>query len=217
MPSFPFVEVEGAAERDVKPDEVRIDFQVVAFSEDSETSLEMLTSYSMAALDVLKKFGVKESAIEGSEVQKSEVRKTEDRKKMEVLGYDFSRSYTVEFTELKNYPGIMKELFALEGVNGLYSSFDVSDREALKVELLREACQIAKKKAENLAAGMDVKLGPLYAINGTGRVFVFSRGGRFEGLPALYSVGGEADAKLFFVPSTVEVSSTVGAIFRLEE
>ncbi|MEM9081332.1 MAG: SIMPL domain-containing protein [Verrucomicrobiota bacterium] len=207
---FAHISVTGRAEMKVKPDEAEIAFEVLAHGKEAAEAMEKLEERTLGVLKLLKEQGIEEKAVESASVRKRAVRRTQERRQLEILGYDCEQGFTVKLEGLEMFAGVMQGLLKLEGVQGIRSSFDVSTREEEELKLVQLACLDAKKQAENLALGMSVKLGPVFAMQ-TGQGYGPDG---VRSLPLLMAAeGGGQD--LFFVPDTIELSQAVGAIFRI--
>lgn len=220
-PQFPFVHVEGEASVDVPPDRATIRVSVTTFHRESEVALETLQVQLTTAIDVLAQAGVPEDRITGFDLQKRVVRsRDDDYNDLEILGYHFSRDFEVELTDLENFSPLVAELMAIDNVTTVNADFDVEDRDRTERNLVRQAGEDARRRAEEMARSMDVSIESVFAISETP---IASVGRAFRLTSDSYTVMGERPAKkgLFtstiFVPEAIELRKSVHVLFRLKE
>ena len=220
-PQFPFVHVEGEAKVDVPPDTATIRVSLTTFHRDSEVGMEALQVQLTRAIEVLAQAGVPEDQITGFDLQKMVVRsRDDDYNELEILGYYFSRDFEVELTDLEKFGALVAELMAIDNVSAVNADFDVENRGRIESNLVRQAGEDARRRAEDMARSMDVSIESVFAISESP---IASVGRAFRLTPDSYTVMGERPSKrgLFtstiFVPEAIELRKSVNVLFKLKE
>lgn len=220
-PQFPFVHAEGEARVEVPPDKASIRVSLTTFHRESEIGLETLQVQLTKAVDVLEQAGVPEDQITGFDLKKMVVRsRDDDNNELEILGYYFSRDFEVELTDLETFSALVTELMAIDNVTTVDADFDIESRDRVESNLVREAGEDARRRAEEMARTMDVSIESVFAISESP---VASVGLAFGLTSDSYTVMGERPSKrgLFtstiFVPEAIELRKSVNVLFRLKE
>lgn len=220
-PQFPFVHAEGEAKADVPPDKATIRVSLTTFHRESEVGLETLQVQLTTAIDALARAGVPEDQITGFDLKKMVVRsRDDDYNELEILGYHFSRDFEVELTDLDKFSPLVAELMAIDNVSTVNADFDIENRGRIESNLVRQAGEDARRRAEEMARSMDVSIESVFAISETP---IASVGRAFRLTPDSYTVMGARPSKkgLFtstiFVPEAIELRKSVNVLFKLEE
>jgi uncharacterized protein YggE len=218
LPEFPFVFAEGEATMEVPPDIATISFSVEQFDEIGANALQVVQNRSAEIIEYLISLKIQEEDIIGYEISKRSVRERNDYTELKILGYEFSRSFSVKVKDLDKYEMLVKKLLSLENIVNIESEFNRSDREKIETELVSKSCQNARKNAELMANGFDAKLGDVYAISKSGFENIgtqFSAKRFFTSDSLFMSTLASVNDDLLFIPSTITIRNTVTAIFRL--
>jgi hypothetical protein len=220
-PQFPFVHVEGEAKVDVPPDKATIRVSLTTFHRESEVGMETLQVQLTTAIGVLMQAGVPEDQITGFDLQKMAVRsRDDDYNELEILGYYFSRDFEVELTDLEKFGALVAELMAIDNVSAVNADFDVENRGRIESNLVRQAGEDARRRAEDMARSMDVSIESVFAISESP---IASVGRAFRLTSDSYTVMGERPSKrglftsTFFVPEAIELRKSVNVLFKLKE
>ena len=219
IPAFPFTVVNGEAKSKVRPDLVEIDIDLLAFDKSSEASLDTINQTMKLVIEVLQKNKIDLKVLEATDYYKKTIRDKVDGKELEILGYEISRDISFRWKQIDKYPDLAAELVKIDGVSRVTSDFTVSNEDEVKLGLISDACEKAKKKAAALASGLGVKLGKPYAIKDSG---FRSSWGELFGVAEMFigsgdPFGGGASPNLnnFFVPQFIYFEVTVDVIYRL--
>jgi uncharacterized protein YggE len=218
VPDFPFIAVSGHADRRVAPTKATVSFKVLAHAAESAEASKTVSDTLKLLVKDLAEFGIGEKQISAHDLEKDVVReRNEEHQQLKILGYDVSRGVELTLPDLKKYPEIVRKLMATNHVTRVSSDFDTDDREALKAEMIAEACAKARKKADLLAKGVGVTIKSVFAVtdrslNGLDGVYFGSTGGHSV-LPGFG--GGDEDVPIF-APATIEVSTYVEVLYKLE-
>lgn len=220
LPDFPFVAVTGQSSKQVAPDSAKLSFRITTFHQSSEVANAQLTQAGNQVLALLKANGISDAQITTFELDKSEKRKRDDNyNELEILGYDLNRRFEVEITDLKKYPTLMTQLYATDYVHELSTSFDTSTRDEVETALIGAAAAQAKKKAEQMAEGLGVKIHSVFAFNDSGSFTGFfatfgletDTGVRRRVPPNMSDV----QAQHVLIPQSIEISKTVNVIYKI--
>jgi uncharacterized protein len=219
LPDFPFVAVTGQSSKQVAPDSVTLTFSITTFHQTAEVANAQLSQASAKVLAVLKANGVSDEQVTAYELEKSEKRKRDDNyNELEILGYDLNRRFEVRLSSLKQYPVLLGQLYAAEYVHNLNSVFDTSERDAVETALISAAAAQSRKKAEQMAEGLGVKIHSVFAFNDSGSfssffaTFGVSDSTLFN---AEMSASRTGSAQQVLVPQFIEISKTVNVIYKI--
>lgn len=223
LPDFPFVTVTGESTKKVAPDTATIQLQVLVFEKRANTAQASLDKTTAKLLQVLQKNDIAPTSISSDEVNKRTKRSRDNRsyEELEILGYELSRQFTIELDDLKKYPHLSIDLLKLDNVVGVSSQFDVTNRQDIEVELIAEAGQKARTKAQLMASGLGVKLGPVFAMNDTGSFQSFFATFGLESQSYGYARGEKlastrAGNQSSFIPEFIQISKRINVVYKLD-
>lgn len=219
LPDYPFVYVLGEAKREVAPDKANITFQIKSHHAQAEEAYKKQADVADVVISFAGKLGVAADNIVGGAIEKSAVRKEDERgRDLEIIGYDASRSVTIELKELSKFPELIEFLYTQQNVENIHVNFGSKDMESILQGLTAEAARSAKANAQRLSAGFEQKLGKVRAISESGFSGLSSPFG-FRGDSNLYtgaSAGGRGKRDFRAIPATISFRKSVYAIFALE-
>jgi uncharacterized protein YggE len=215
LPGFPFVFVAGHASKEIPPDLATLTFEVKAFDEDPKKSLEIVQKQTTELLGFFKKLQIQDKDIESYQIDKQAIRQQEDTVELKILGYETKQRIQVKLRDLKVYPALAEGLLTYRNVTDIQSKFDISQRKEVEKSLVAEACADARVQAENMANGMGVKLGSVFAISDKQLELVWVGQGEAVFKRSMY--GGEESQGLVFIPTSIKVEKKIDVIFKLAE
>jgi len=222
LPEYPFVYVDGAADRDVPPTNVQLSFEINAVGKSAESVVSTVTSASASALKVLLDAGVQTTDMDASEIDKKPKSHWDSSKQQSVPdGYEASRSFSVTVRDLKSYPVMITRLFALPHTTEFRTEFDTSEKQNIEKSLMEEAARKARESAANVAASFGMAVKGVRAISEEPFPFVpthfgFSDQSRFAPAPLAIMAPNERTLTALLVPATINVKKQVHAIFELQ-
>ncbi|ASF46889.1 SIMPL domain-containing protein [Methylovulum psychrotolerans] len=219
-PDFPFLFAVGTAIKEVPPDLATITFDVEAFDENPEKSLDILTKRSIELIGLFKIMAIPTNDIETYEIDKRAVRQEKDYVQLKILGYEVKQKFSIKLHGLSQYSALIEKLLKYRNVTNINVQFEVAQRKALETALTADACANAKMQAENMASGIGAKLGSVYAISDRGFNSMEDQFGMSNTRDVLDSMfkksmmasGGE----IIFIPATIKIEKRVNVIFKLE-
>jgi uncharacterized protein len=163
---------------------------------------------------------VPEDQITGFDLQKMVVRSRDDEdNELQILGYYFSRDFEVELKDLEKFSPLVAELMVIDNISTVKADFDVENRGGIESNLVRQAVEDARRRAEEMARSMDVSIESVFAISESP---IASVGRAFRLTSDSYTVMGARPSErgLFtstmFVPEAIELRKSVNVLFKLE-
>ncbi|RYY01348.1 MAG: DUF541 domain-containing protein [Gammaproteobacteria bacterium] len=227
IPEFPFLLANGDAEIKVKPDIAKISFTIIEFNKDSKEAKLSVANRGQALIALTRKLGIDDMQVTSTEYNKSTKRKRDEHyQDLDILGYDVSQNFTVELRDISLYSSFADQLISSQNVENIRTEFKVSNEAEIDRDLLKIATANAKRNASDLASGMGVKLGPMYAVSqdhhfaSLEAVFGIYRGSvnappDYIPPPSLDFVPDAAGANMF-IPKTILLSKSVSVVYRVK-
>ena len=220
LPDYPFVFTRGEAEREVIPNIVLGEFQIILRHENSEKALQLMEQRSVEVTSILTAEGVNREDIVGFNIHKNRLRNYEQRNQFAFLGYEVTRKVEFTLRALTKYEPIFLQLLQTADVVELQSRFDHTDRKNIETGLLASAVTNAKAKAEAIAQSSNQRIVRLRAISPLGFINLGSRFGlgnqqRFSRIASNALQNHLAPQELLFIPATLKFSNSVSVIYEL--
>ena len=219
LPDFPFIIVTGEASTEAAPDSATIFFVVTEFNEDSEKAMAVVQQRSVEVLALIERFNISTDDIHSFGIDKEARRaRNEDYQRLEILGYEVLQQYRVKLNEISKFSEFMNELVSMQNVSGIGTEFAVADEEQILRSLTKTASGDARRRAEDLAEAMEVKILSVHALSENES---FSRHlAKFE-VSSTYprmvmQTGSRVDSFKLFVPKALELDKTVNVVFKIE-
>jgi uncharacterized protein YggE len=203
--------VQGDAVLYVAPDIGEIDFEIYADDPDTEAAIALAQARATELQELL--------AAQGADVVEARFRDlrrvlrnkgaADAPPRVEIRG-----AVHLQVRDLSKWRDVITGLVGKPNIDNLGTSFGLSSRAQVERELATQALRDAQAKAENLAAGVGKKLGPVNAVS-TGLLRNISRA---VGLaPADYAAGSRAapGAKDYYGVESLRFSQSVDVIYRI--
>lgn len=218
LPDFPFVTVTGESVRKVTPDKVKLGFYVTTFDQESSKAQETLNLTANKVVALFNKYEVPINNVTSFEINKRAKRsRDKDYNDLAILGYEFTQQFEVVIYSLSKYSDIANELLDLNNVENIESQFDSSIREKIEIELIKEAAQKAKFKSEQMAAGLGVELGSVFAFNDSGSFSSFFATFGLKDDARSYAMQRmEMESSKLFIPQNIEIKKSINVIYKLK-
>ncbi|MES2151974.1 MAG: SIMPL domain-containing protein [Pseudomonadota bacterium] len=162
LPDYPFIHANGSAGRYVAADIGEIDFEVVAFDGDTEAARALVEQRVADIRALMEGQGVPSADVETRDVRK-EVRRGEQGASAPT--YEIKCSVHIHVTDLTKWREIMLPLLNMPNLGSFATTFAVSDRKQIELELISAAIKDAMQRAEGMAAGLGKKLGAPAAVS----------------------------------------------------
>ncbi|MCP8899567.1 SIMPL domain-containing protein [Gilvimarinus xylanilyticus] len=214
MPDFPHLNVTGQAKEEVAPDMVRLQFQIIATDENAETAVNTVTERAGHIVAMVKKLGLERSDIESWAIDKQTRRDRDPESNMlKISGYQVNQRMILTIHGLDIYENIVNELLRMPNTENLNAEFDISTREKLTRQLTAKAGKDARQRAEDMAYGLDAKLGDVYAISaGNHYPQPIAKFGMSE---AQFDRAGGSRFELF-APQAITLEKQINVIFEIK-
>lgn len=217
-PDFPYVSASGEASKKVVPDRADITVQVKAYASTAEEAVEQANKATNAIASALKKHEYPLSTLEASDIRKHAKHERDKRfNKLGIEGYEVSRDVSIRLEDLKAFRAFMNELIVLDNVNYANTRFDYSKREEVEMALLQDAGREARKKADNMVAGLGTSIVSVAAISQT--PFNNNPTPRFMVQREAMAMSSERlndNPNGIFVPAYLELEQQLHVIFRIK-
>ncbi len=160
IPNSPHIVVNGHAERSVKPDKFVLPLKISTISKDPATA-EQIEKQTLAMVSKLKKMGVLDADIKVDNLAIGKEYGNDDR----FIGNNFSRNLHINFYDKQQ---LIEFLSSINDIKNLeIDSIDrkIKDIGSLKMELMKEAVENSKQRAESLALMYGMKVTGVYTIS----------------------------------------------------
>lgn len=224
LPDFPFVTVSAESSRQVPPDQATIELQILVFEKRAEQAQQALAKTKSTLLDILESNHINLNQISSNEVNKRTKRARDNKsyEELEILGYELSQRFEITLNNIDKYPNLITHMMKTDNVINISSRFDTSERDALTSELVAEAGKQAAEKAKQMAAGLGVRLGGVFAINDTGSFQRFFATFGLQSQSQLFASHSEArsrksSARTSFVPEYIELTKRINVVYKLSQ
>lgn len=147
------------------PDILKFTIAVEERGADSKKLSESVNRKSKQIIDVLHDHDVAKKDIQSMAVSLYPWYEREPERQTNVQkGFVYSRNINVKLRDFAHYPNILSDLFALNvsRIDGL--RYEVEDQQSAYLAALKEAMLDAKRRADQLASGMNIKIGEISTI-----------------------------------------------------
>lgn len=194
----------GTGRVEAAPDRARIRAQATALAVDSAAARNAVDAQIAAARAALVRLGYDEDALRANSLRIQPEYSYQDRER-HLTGYRATRDLAVLLTDLERAGEVLDALLAsgLPEVSGI--GYELSAPAELRDEARALAVADARRKAEQLAAELGARLGPVRHIQ--------QGGGAPPPSPARMVMAAEADTG--YRPDDLSVSETVSVVFDL--
>lgn len=212
--------VKGEATAEVPPDFVSMTFDLTAREDRVEKAKDDVDRRMARVLAALSTFEIADEDLAFGGVEVEQAFKWDRFDNDVPIGFDVSRSIEVRLRAVEDYESLVQALVAagIDDLRGVSGGLD--DPATLEQAALAAAAENARRKAEVLAATLDVRLGPPIEV-GEDRLVVSPRFGQVvademmtETVVVRAQERGVPDP-LPFVPDVIEIQGTVEVRFEV--
>jgi uncharacterized protein YggE len=161
VPAYPFVHVTGSAFQAVVPDIGSLDFEIVATDADPAAARTVLETRVGEVRALMGRLGMEDGDAAVREVRQS-VRK-DDRAANGAPVYELRCDVHINVRNLANWAPLAGGLLGKPNLDGFASAFDRSDMDRINDELMTQAIQDARRRAEVMAAAFGRRVGGVMA------------------------------------------------------
>ncbi|WP_306397015.1 SIMPL domain-containing protein [Telluria beijingensis] len=159
LPSYPFIHVNAAASLHVMPDTGEIDFEIVSLDPDLEAAWKLVAERLEASRALLARHGV---ALEDISVQDLLRRPIKQGDQVQAIETRAAVHATVR--DLNGWTALIQALMTTPNLESLAVAFSRSDADTIEAELVKQALGSARLKAQNIARGINARLGPANGV-----------------------------------------------------
>ena len=215
--SFPFINVEGDAELEVKPDLFEVTLVVKSYSEDPTKGKDKINNCTGDFLVFLIENDFDTNNVESFKIDKSTVHKKENYQNKEIIGYSFERIIKIFDIPIDRYSLLINRVLRDENIVNQNCTFTSSEEDSIKQELVEQAARDATSKAKRIAKSFNTSIDRVYAISEKS----------FDDLDAEFSLNSNLVLRRmtarpssiednYLVPNTISYSTTIYAKFKLK-
>lgn len=159
-----YINVVGKAEMNIQADMIESRFQIRIVKPTLEESKNANQNTTKELHKVLKELGIEKNDIEITPLRFGKHYEYEDNKRV-FKGYFSQNTVNVTFRDVPNYYGLIDKVSKIKFLETSDSRFGLSKLTKYNHEINEKALLAAKKKAENIARVMEVKLGKILEID----------------------------------------------------
>lgn len=164
IPNEPHIYVEGYAEKEITPDQIKISVSIVSTNLDADIAKSEIDKKSLVIFESTKKLGILSSQITATPIQIIPAIEREDGKRID-NGTRVSRSIDIILKNLTKYPTLNDALISAEITSKISSKVELVDERAMKKNVLMLAIEDAKLKAQEIAEIQGKKIKDLYSVS----------------------------------------------------
>lgn len=227
-PDFPFLLVKGEAEIKVQPDVAKISFSVTEFNKDAKAATTLISQRGQEVLSLANKFGIASEQVTSTAYAKDTKRRQGDHyEDLDILGYEVTQHFSLQVHNISQYSAFVDGLLMLPNVGNISADFDVSNRDQIESDLIKAATKNARKKANDLAAGMGIKVSSVFAVTQDYSLSSFEAvfgapdystryaPPEFAPPPALAFAPNSPGSNMF-IPKTISIQKTVSVVYKIK-
>ncbi|WP_322400016.1 SIMPL domain-containing protein [Massilia luteola] len=219
VPAYPFVHVTGSAFQAVVPDIGSLDFEIVATDADPAAARTVLETRVGEVRALMRQLGMEDSDAAVREVRQS-VRK-DDRAANGAPAYELRCDVHINVRNLANWAPLAGGLLGKPNLDGFASAFDRSDMDRINDELMTQAIQDARRRAEVMAAAFGRRVGGVMAatpdmLKNLGTAMGLERDDFRHARTAGDARAQDVDREQLLAVPALKLRQPVDVIFRLE-
>ena len=164
IPNAAHIYVEGYAEKDITPDQIKISVSIIATNLDAEVAKLAIDQRSLKLFETTKQLGLTADQITATSIQIVPAVGYENGKRID-QGTRVSRNIDILLKDLTQYPQLNDVLISAKITSKISSTVQLSDERGVNKKLLMLAMTDAKLKAEELADIQGKKIKDIYSIS----------------------------------------------------
>lgn len=213
LPAYPFIHVNGTGLTYFMPDIGAIDFEVAAQAADPAAAVQVVAARVAEIRSLLAEVGG-----EGASVEVRDTRK--EIKKGDGNGepiYEIRCGVKIMVRDLTKWKAIVAPLLDKPNLDGFMAAFDSTERTRIESELMGNAINEARRKAEVIAVAFGRKAGAVSAVS-SGELKNLSRSMNLS--PSDFLARGRAREVIardeLLSTSAQKLSQAVDVIFRIK-
>lgn len=222
VPDYPFLHVTGSAFLSAVPDIGALDVEMLALDADPAAGRATLETRVGEVRDLMRRLGLDPEDLQVREVRQG-LRKEASGAGADPAGapvYELRCDVHINVRNLAVWPQLAGSLFGKPNLDGFAATFDLSTREQFEDELVTQALQDARRRAEVMAAAAGRRLGPLMAatpdaLKNLGTALGLERA-EFRQARDGSNARPQTDREQLLMIQAIRLRQPVDVIFRLE-
>ncbi|MFZ6750892.1 SIMPL domain-containing protein [Undibacterium sp. Ren11W] len=164
LPTYPFIHSSGNAYMHVAPDRGDIDFEISAYDADPAVARALIDARSAELQAVMTEHGGGTNEIAIRDVRR-EIRKANETDPKAEPIYDIVCTVHIEVNDLKEWRPLMSTLLNMKNLTHFSTSFRITTRDQIEMDLSALAVKDAQRRAEAMARGLGKHVGAATAIS----------------------------------------------------
>jgi uncharacterized protein YggE len=168
LPTQPYIYVEGRAEVEKPADMVTLQFVLSFVNLDLAAANKLTQAQANKVFALLKDSGVPDADVIASDLEAEEEREEPEggsSKRGKFLGHRVKRSFIVKVRDLKLFPKLIEDIFALKIYEFSSIREGISNEKELRDQVWEKAVANARERAEKTVKAAGAKLGAVYALS----------------------------------------------------
>lgn len=164
LPAHPFIHVTASAEFYVMPDIGEIDIDITSLETDPDTAWKEVNARLEESRALFAQHGVAPEDVVVQDIVRRP-RKVDVLPEGQPLPMETRVSIHLTVRDLSQWTPLMRSVLVMKNIESLAVSFNRSDRDKIETDLLNEALDKAKLKAQLIAKGLGARLGPATGVS----------------------------------------------------
>lgn len=216
LPSYPFIHVSGYGSTVVMPDVGTVEFEIAAQDTDPAAALKTVETRIDEIRVLMQQLGVEPADLEMRDIRR-------DMKRGDQPGaplYELRSSVKLTVRNLANWKMLVQPLLDKPNLDGFMTGFDSAERGRIEIELMGDAINMARRKAEGIAAGFGRKVGAVSGVS-TGELKNLTRAMNLSPIEFNNYRGNQerrppADRAELVTVTSIKLQQPVDVIFRIK-
>ena len=219
VPDYPFVHVTGSSFLAAVPDIASLDFEIVALDPDPAAARAVLEARMGEVRDLARQLGIEADDVAVREVRQ-DIRKEEKAANGAPL-YELRCDVKINVRNVANWAALAGGLLGKPNLDGFASAFDRTDMDTIHDELVTQAIQDARRRADVMAAAGGRRVGGLMgatpeALKNLSTAMGLERGELRRDGGTDRARAQEVDREQLLALPALKLRQPVDVIFRLE-
>jgi uncharacterized protein YggE len=211
------IAVTETAEQEVMPDEAQVYIEIRTRADGANDAKTQNADISEDVLNALQDYGIAEEDIETTSYYLNEETKWDkEAEEYVVTGYILTHIMKVTTSDIENAGEIIDAAVdaGATGVDNVQFTLSKDKESEMKTQLLAEAAQKAKAKAETLVEAVDADLGDIVTMSESS---YYNPIFRYAAAYDMSALSFEEKAETSISPEQLTVSATVSITYEIEE
>ena len=164
LPDYPFIHTSGTGAAYAVADTGTLDFEIAAFDADPAAASALVETRANEIRALAGDLAIAAADLEFRDVRK-DIRKPEAGAAAGTIVYELRLGVHITVRDLGKWQALVAPLLTKPNLDGFMTEFDTSQREKIEMDLMNQALQDARRKAQLMAAGLGRQLGAANAVS----------------------------------------------------